>query len=51
VTANDELKRMWKEVIMTGFKELTQHLPHGTKENHKKRCQSEEPVLGPRFEP
>jgi hypothetical protein len=29
---NDELEAMWKEVVMTYFKILPQHLPGGTKD-------------------
>jgi hypothetical protein len=47
---NNELKRMWKEVVMAKFKVLSQHLPVGTEENHEKP-QSGQPVSGPRFEP
>jgi hypothetical protein len=32
---NNELKRIWKEVIMVLFKVLTQHFHGGTTENHK----------------
>lgn len=30
----NEMERMWKEVIMACFKELSQHLPERTEENH-----------------
>jgi hypothetical protein len=33
---NDELERMWKEVVVACFKVLPQHLPEGTEENHSK---------------
>jgi hypothetical protein len=36
---NNESKRMWKEAVLALFKELSQHLPGGTEENHKKLSQ------------
>jgi hypothetical protein len=33
---NDELERMWKEVVMTQFKLLSQDLPVRIKENYEK---------------
>jgi hypothetical protein len=33
---NDELGRIWKEVIMAKVKVLSQHLHGGTEENHEK---------------
>jgi hypothetical protein len=33
---NDELERMWNEGVVAHFKVLSQHLPEGTEENHKK---------------
>jgi hypothetical protein len=33
--ANDELKRMLEEAVLTQFEVLSQHYPGGTKENHK----------------
>jgi hypothetical protein len=47
---NNELKRIWKEVIMASFEVLFQHLPGGTEKNHKK-LQSGQPVPEPRLSP
>jgi hypothetical protein len=33
---NNELGLMWKEMVMTYFKALPQHLLAGTKDNHNK---------------
>jgi hypothetical protein len=33
---NDELERMYKEVVMDCFKVWFQHLPGGTERDHKK---------------
>jgi hypothetical protein len=33
---NNELERVWKEVVVAKFKILFQHLPGGTEENHEK---------------
>jgi hypothetical protein len=37
MTVNNELERMWKEVVMAQFKVLSCHLPGQTKENYKKK--------------
>jgi hypothetical protein len=34
---NDELERMWKEVVMACFKALSLYLLGGTKEIHKEQ--------------
>jgi hypothetical protein len=31
---NDELERMWKEAVMSCFKELSHYLPGGTEDIH-----------------
>jgi hypothetical protein len=31
---NDKLERMWEKAVAAYFKELTQHSPGGTEENH-----------------
>jgi hypothetical protein len=36
IIVNNKLERMWKEKFVIYFKILTQNLPAGTKENHKK---------------
>lgn len=36
ITVNDELDRMWKEVVVICFKTLSQLLPAGTEENYEK---------------
>jgi hypothetical protein len=36
VTVNDELKKMWKEVVMDYFNALSWHLPGRTEEIYKK---------------
>jgi hypothetical protein len=46
---NNELEKMWKEVVMAYFKILSEHLPEGTEENHVKP-QSGYLVPGPRFD-
>jgi hypothetical protein len=33
---NNELERIWKEVVMVEFKVLSQHVPGGTEEDHEK---------------
>jgi hypothetical protein len=33
---NDELERMWEEVIVAYFKVLPRNLAEGTEENHEK---------------
>jgi hypothetical protein len=33
---NNELERMWKEVVVASFKVLAWHLHEGTEENHEK---------------
>jgi hypothetical protein len=33
---NDELRRMWKETVVTYFKILFQNFPGGTEETHTK---------------
>jgi hypothetical protein len=35
-----ELERVWKEMVMTYLKVLSQHLPGGTEENHENRILS-----------
>jgi hypothetical protein len=46
---NDELNRMWKEVVIGVFKALSWHFPGGTEKNHNK-SQSGYPVSRTRFE-
>jgi hypothetical protein len=36
MTADDELGRIWKKMVITYFKVLSQCLPRGIKENHEK---------------
>jgi hypothetical protein len=36
VLVNDDLGRMWKEVVFTLFEILSWHLPGGPAENHEK---------------
>jgi hypothetical protein len=36
MTVNNELKRMWKEIIMAYSKALSQHLSGGNVKTHKK---------------
>jgi len=36
VLTSVDLGRMWKEALVACFKVLSQHLPQGTEENHKK---------------
>jgi hypothetical protein len=45
---NDELERIWKEVVMAQFMILSQNLLGGTEETHE-RLQSWWPVSGLRF--
>jgi hypothetical protein len=45
----NELKRMWKEVVIGVFKALSWHFPGGTEKNHNK-TQSGYPVSRTRFE-
>jgi hypothetical protein len=33
---NEELKRMWKEVVVAAFKILSRNLPVGTQESYEK---------------
>jgi hypothetical protein len=33
---NDELERMWEEVVVNYFKALSRHSPGRTEENHEK---------------
>jgi hypothetical protein len=46
---NNELERIWTEVVMTKFLLPSQHLPRGTGENHEKTW-SGQLVSKPRFE-
>jgi hypothetical protein len=34
---NNELERIWKEVVMVYFSILSLHLPGGVEENHENR--------------
>lgn len=36
MTVNNELERMWKELVISSLKVLSWHFPGGTKENYKK---------------
>jgi hypothetical protein len=36
MNVNYEIERIWKDVVMANFKVVYQHLPGGTKEDHKK---------------
>jgi hypothetical protein len=35
---NNELERMWREVVMAKHKVLSGNLPGGTEENHENHC-------------
>jgi hypothetical protein len=37
---NDEVERIWKEVVMAYFKILSRTLPEETEEKHDSRCTS-----------
>lgn len=41
---NDELRKVWKEAVMTYFKGLTLHFPEGTERNHEKLSRDSHPT-------